>query len=421
MALLPLASSWRAHIGKLGRSLGLCAVLSLSSAPLCPAQNAPASPAPPVPAKAVRISFLPPPLDGTISLGIYDASGKLVRVLQREAELDDFTIGNDALSTTWDGKSDAGEMLPPGKYHARGYVVGDVDVEGIGYAFNDWITDDASLRIKHVSAIAVENGILLLTVTLVPNRVLTLACNLNGEAETTGSEPRPPSTCEVKANPPAVTDPVACDDGRDGTRWVIDRVTPGAMETEVKQLSRAGELLRRLAVPAQEPQPRQIAVSKDTDTIFLLEENGPTERLRSLTLAGKGSDETHSDWKVDFSKSIVAHKDFAVENGKPVLAGGKAPLEKIAIKLRPNPLKNDARENLEVFVGCDADGSFLKTADGLPLQSISEARNLVRVALAPHGENSIDVFQDDDAVIEQFQVRKLDQMMSFDCGEIELK
>src|SRR5438309_11547546 len=81
----------------------------------------------------VRISFLPPPLDGTISLGIYDAKGKLVRVLHREADINEFTIGSDALSTTWDGKDDAGENAPAGKYSARGFVVADLGIEGVGF------------------------------------------------------------------------------------------------------------------------------------------------------------------------------------------------------------------------------------------------------------------------------------------------
>src|SRR5213593_2271905 len=37
--------------------------------------------------RRVRISFLPPPLEGTISLGIYDGNGTLVRVLHQQAEL----------------------------------------------------------------------------------------------------------------------------------------------------------------------------------------------------------------------------------------------------------------------------------------------------------------------------------------------
>jgi hypothetical protein len=81
------------------------------------------------PSRSVRISFLPPPLEGTISLGIYDGNGTLVRVLHQQAELNKFTIGTDALLTQWDGKNDQGEDLPPGKYHARGYLVGALRAE----------------------------------------------------------------------------------------------------------------------------------------------------------------------------------------------------------------------------------------------------------------------------------------------------
>ena len=47
----------------------------------------------PASGRSVRISFVPPPLDGTISLGVYDAKGKLVRVLFREADINEFNIG----------------------------------------------------------------------------------------------------------------------------------------------------------------------------------------------------------------------------------------------------------------------------------------------------------------------------------------
>src|SRR5215212_5252462 len=42
------------------------------------------------PARSVRIRFIPPPMDGTISLGIYDQAGKIVRVLHENAQLNDF-------------------------------------------------------------------------------------------------------------------------------------------------------------------------------------------------------------------------------------------------------------------------------------------------------------------------------------------
>jgi len=104
--------------------------LSISPAesvtPPVPEQTASASPA-----RSTRISFVPPPLEGKISLGIYDAQGKLVRVLHREAAINEFTIGADGLTTQWDGKNDSGQDLPSGKYHARGYLVGPLNVEDL--------------------------------------------------------------------------------------------------------------------------------------------------------------------------------------------------------------------------------------------------------------------------------------------------
>src|SRR5437763_3490945 len=82
--------------------------------------------------RTVQLRFVPPPMEGTISLGIFDSNDKLVRVLHREAKIGNFAIDENALKTTWDGKNDAGEDLPPGKYRARGYMVGKLKIEDAG-------------------------------------------------------------------------------------------------------------------------------------------------------------------------------------------------------------------------------------------------------------------------------------------------
>lgn len=121
---------------------------------ITPAESITPSPSPeqtpsPSPARNVRISFVPPPLEGRISLGIYDAQGKLVRVLHREAELREFTIGADALVTQWDGKNDSGQDLPAGKYHARGYLVGPLNVEDLNQpAAPPENNSNASVKVK---------------------------------------------------------------------------------------------------------------------------------------------------------------------------------------------------------------------------------------------------------------------------------
>jgi hypothetical protein len=107
------------------------AVVCLAAAQESPSVTPPPSPSP---TRVVRITFVPPPLDGTISLGIYDPDGKLVRVLHQEAQLDEFTVEADGLETKWDGKNDDGEDLPAGKYRARGYAIGHCKIEDLGTA-----------------------------------------------------------------------------------------------------------------------------------------------------------------------------------------------------------------------------------------------------------------------------------------------
>ena len=392
------------------------------------AQESPApEPTPsPAPARNVRISFVPPPLDGTISLGVYDAKGKLVRVLFREADINEFTIGQDALSKTWDGKDDAGENVPPGKYSAHGFVVGDVKVEGVGFFFNDWITSAEAPRFSRIRSLAMRDENLLLEVDLVPPGaghvlydVATKTTNLEDTDADSSASQTPSATVSGDI------DPIMTAAGRNGSRWVIDRTEKGSSTIEVKQFSASGEFLRRLPVSPSEPQPRAIAASMTADKIFLLEENEAGQRVRGLSLAAtksEGAEQPVSEWKVEFEERIVAHKDFSLVDGKPVAAAAKADTpEKVKVKLLPNPLLNDDRATVELAVGVDGDGSFLKTADGLPLCTISETQALVRALLAPRGANAVDVFQDDAAVVEQFRVTGVDQMMSFDCGGFELK
>ena len=133
----------------LGATSGLFAQESPTPSPT---ETVSPSPTPSASASAPRnvpLRFVPPPMEGTISLGIWDANDKLVRVLHREAKIDNFTIDENALKTTWDGKNDAGEDLPPGKYRARGYLVSKLKVEDLGRvtAFPESATDRISAKL----------------------------------------------------------------------------------------------------------------------------------------------------------------------------------------------------------------------------------------------------------------------------------
>ncbi|MEY2498535.1 MAG: FlgD Ig-like domain [Verrucomicrobiota bacterium] len=408
------------------RKIALALLITLSLDRVAAQESPSLSPSPsPTEARSVRISFLPPPLDGTISLGIYDAKGKLVRVLYREADINEFTIGNDALSTTWDGKDDAGENAPMGKYSAHGFVVGDLGIEGVGFFFNDFVTGDDSPRIRHLRNVRLHDNELHLDVDLAGEGKATVVLDSKQPASVRKVSLESATHCEEKSPLPNVTEAIDCAAGSNNTLWLIDKVEGGARR-EVKQLSKTRELLRRMAIEQNEPQPNFIAASPTEDRFFLVEESPSMNRLRALSLAAsktEGAGAAISDWKIDFEKKITEHKNFSVVDGKPVASppGGAGAPETLKVKLAPNPLLGDDRTTVEMAVGFDADGSFLKTTDGLPLCSISETADLTRALLIAHGPNALDVFQDDGAVVEQFRVTGVDQMMSFDCGGFELK
>ena len=302
-----------------------------------------------------------------------------------------------------DGKNEAGQDLPAGKYNAHGYMVGALGIEGIDYFFNDWVTDENSPHLKHVDNLSLTGTNLRLTTELASGERADMLYD-PGSGTITRSEGASPSTDSAR--------------GKDNTRWVI-------ADAEIQQLSPANEVLRRLAYQSSDPQPKAIAASDREDKIFVLEENAQLQQMRALTLLETKMDaekkQSVSDWKVDFEKKIVAHKDFSLENGTPVATGGRPSPEKVTLRLQPNPLKRDKPASVEIAVGFDQDGSYLKTSDGLPLRTISDTPNLSRALLALNGEKAIDVFQDDGAVVEQFRISGADQMMAFDCGSFELK
>jgi len=188
-------------------------------------------------ARSIPLRFVPPPMDGTISLGIWDSNDKLVRVLHREAKIDSFTVEENSLSTTWDGKNDGGEDLPAGKYRARGYLIGKLKIDDLG---------------------------------------------------------------KVASVPEGATD-------------------------------------------------------------------------------------------------------------------------RISVKLVTNPLVTDTRATMEIGIGSDTKGSFLKTTDGLPLATINDALNLTRTTIEKNGEKAADVWAEAGSEVEHLRVSNIDKMMAFDCGFFQLK
>jgi hypothetical protein len=103
---------------------------------------------------ASQLMFVPPPVEGVISLGVYDGKSKLVRILKRAAPIDSFKSGLNGLLIDWDHNDAHGKPVPSGKFFARGVLIGDVKVEGVAFHFNDWIHDSGDPRIQKIISVA---------------------------------------------------------------------------------------------------------------------------------------------------------------------------------------------------------------------------------------------------------------------------
>ena len=154
-----MSKRMKAEGGRMKYSIGaICALLVfISSFWLHPSAILAQENTPPPEKRGVQLLFAQPPMEGTISMGVYDSTGKLVRVLHqdaptpdsKDAPTTDFFPALNGLITFWDGKDDSGKLMPAGKYRAKGYMMADMDFDGVAFLGNDWSTDE-----KHVRRVA---------------------------------------------------------------------------------------------------------------------------------------------------------------------------------------------------------------------------------------------------------------------------
>ena len=398
---------------------------------------------------SVPITFLPPPLeDATYSVGIYEVkTGKLARRLCEAAGQDTFKVGLNGLITSWDGKDDNGKGLPPGKYAARGYAVGPMEVEGVDVLGNDWAGDDERLRIAHVEAIVLvpeDQGVVIAgrapfdesqvaryggegtkfiwesdhpspkaeqaaySLELPKGAKFVYTKNVSrtgGFRLTTGEQGMPRAADGSPMHEPPGS-------GQNGTTWKIE-------EGVLSQYSSTGERLRSLAPTDGEPVPVAVASSPDAERIYLLEETKSWQRVRGLSPAETKQEngKTVSTWQTVFERSIRA-PDPAL--GLEDMASAKGGSPAVEIFLEENPLTGK-RPHAKFSATLDEKGSYLATADGLRLRQISQRAHLRAVRLSKDKEGgALSFFQTDGAAWDQFAVRGARKVMEFDAGEFEI-
>ena len=402
-------SHWRNCLPLIGVLLGAAPCLwPLGSPNLAFAQE----PTPPESkGLSVRITFLPPPLEGTLSVGVYDRSGKLIRVLHQEASAKDLTSTLNGLVTFWDGKDDHGIQVPAGKYRVRGLATSEGEVVGEAFHGNDWVSSEDSPRPVRFLSLALEGKSLVLT-----------GVDAVGKAwkffePTDGVQPRTEELSLEKASLEAEPGPMACA-GREGTRWSIERVLG---EPLVVQLDAGGEVNRRLSIGAGEPAPVAVAApsSGEKEEVYLLERDADRWRLRGLRRKS-GGNQTGPSWEIFLEKNrwpSNRFSDVAAHVGRPKPFRAEAHL---TLPTEANPLLSQPSKTLQLSVGTDAEGSFLKTADGLPIRRLTDTP-LLKWAVLGHDEPQPELvlLQSDGAVVEEYRIRQPGKFMLFDAGEYQ--
>jgi hypothetical protein len=392
---------------------------------------------PPAPPEkdGVRITFVPPPMEGTVSVGVYGGDGKLVRTLHKEATKKDFTVGTNGFITNWDGKDDEGKDVAPGKYVVRGWMVGDLGVEGVAYHGNDWMKADDSPRVlrvigvknvgqdeihvwlEHIRGEQLEFSWSTKKEGAEPSKIETLAVVDSGKLQIRkpGAEPLEVALAEGEKA-------IAATVGYGNAVWVIVELPGGR---EVRAYSSTGEFLRRLSYAKDEPLPQQIAASMWGETIYLVEENTGEQRLRALALGSTpdatAKDGAKSTWKVVYLKRILASGKFEDIAGKVGRPKPFEPAAEVKIVSKPNPLiEKSPKTEVSVRIATASTGAVLQTTDGLPLIHLSDTPGLKWAVMGAEGD-IITVFQGDGALVEEFKIGKQSNLMAFDAGEYELK
>ena len=385
--------------------------------------------------ESVPILFVPPPMEGTISLGIFNGSGKLVRVLHREAGQEEFKVGENGLATLWDGRDGAGQPAAPGKYNVGGWMSGNLGVEGVAFHGNDWIKEESPRFTRVVSVKGVGRDEVQVTLRTADDKEETLGWKLARE----GAPPPPNEVTAAieegkliirrasESTPVLFADgekPLACASGSGGRVWAIVQTSDGR---EVRAYSPDGEFLRRLPYEKDEPQPVQIVASQWSEMIFLLDENATEQRLRSLALgtsdqqsAASTQAPAKSAWRVTYLKRIIKSDTFDAIAAHLGRAKALKAEPVVKFQVRANPLLGDAKPEVSLKVAVDADGVMLQTADDLPLARLTTAHHLKWASLVKEGAALV-LFQGDGIAVEEFKIAHPENLMSFDAGEVELR
>jgi hypothetical protein len=180
------------------------------------------------------------------------------------------------------------------------------------------------------------------------------------------------------------------------------------------QFNRQGEFLRSYR---DEFSPIRVCASTAIEEIAVLEKSGATQRLRVLSLGARSTGE----WVVDFEKVIQSCENFGMVNGKLVPDAGTVPqIDAVDVPLSTGGLSASAQK-LALRVTSDHGGLWLETKSGLRLAFLANQPNVRRVVVEFRPEKKmLRVYAGDGAVVAEYAVKGLGNIVEIDAGDVEL-
>jgi hypothetical protein len=204
--------------------------------------------------------------------------------------------------------------------------------------------------------------------------------------------------------------------GLEGTFWAT-AIDSEAGKPFTGQFDMQGGFLRAYR---DEFSPVKVCASTVVEEIAVLETSGSAQRLRVLSLH-EASPDSPGNWAIAFEKTIQDCRRFGVVDGQLVADAGVAPqTDQVNIILATGGLTSTS-QTLAVRVTFDQAGLWLETQSGLRLAFLASQPNVRRVTLqlGPVKE-FLTVYAGDDAVVAEYGVRGLGNVVEIDAGEVEL-
>ncbi len=204
--------------------------------------------------------------------------------------------------------------------------------------------------------------------------------------------------------------------GMEGTFWVTATDAENGRPF-TGQFDKEGEFLRAYR---DEFSPVKVCASTAIEEIAVLETSGSAQRLRVLSLV-KDNPDAPGDWAIAFEKTIQDCRKFGIVDGRLVAdAGATSQTDHVIITLATGGLTPSA-PTLAVRVAFDHAGLWLQTRSGLRLAFLANQPNVRRVALLlGSGKGLLTVYAGDDAVVAEYGIRGLGNIVEIDAGEVEL-